>query len=124
MRRLFLCDAQAGDVVDDVFIISGKQLGTTAQGKHFIKANITDRSGQMNARMWNATRDIFNALPEAGFVKVRGRIENYQNNLQFIIEQLWPAKVGTFEIDDLMPRTSKNIEQMCKRLNEIMQSIQ
>ena len=60
--------------------------------------------------MWNATREIFNAMPESGFVRVRGRIENYQNNLQFIIEQIWPAKDGTFEIDDLMPHTDKDID--------------
>src|SRR4051812_38131982 len=101
MRRLFLCDAQAGDVVEDVFVISGKQLGTTAQGKHFIKANINDRSGPMNARMWNASRDIFNSLPDAGFIKIRGRVENYQGNNQFILEQLWPAKEGTFDLADL-----------------------
>src|SRR4029079_18666549 len=58
------------------------------------------------------------------FLKIRGRVENYQNNLQIIIEQLWPAKDGTFEIDDLMPHTDKNVEAMCKRITEILQSIQ
>src|SRR5437868_14375852 len=77
MRRLFLCDCQPGDVVEDVFTITGKQLAATAQGKHYIKANISDRTGQMNARMWNATRDIFAALPDSGFIKLRGRVENY-----------------------------------------------
>ena len=88
MRRLFLRDCQAGDVVEDVFMISNKQLGATNQGKPYIKAVIGDRSCQMNARMWNAGKDIFIALPDSGFVKLRGRVENYQNNNQFIIEQL------------------------------------
>ena len=124
MRRLFLRDCQPGDVVEDVFIVTGKQLSTSNSGKYFIKAFISDRSCQVTARMWNATRDIFGAMPESGFLRVRGHIENYQNNLQFIVEQLWPAKEGTFEINDLMPHTSKNIEQMCRRLTEMVQSIQ
>jgi hypothetical protein len=33
MRRLFLSDCQPGDVIEDVFMISGKQLGATNQGK-------------------------------------------------------------------------------------------
>src|ERR1700760_3955104 len=105
MRRIYLRDCQAGDLLEDVFIVSGKQLGTTQGGKHFIKGFVSDKTSQVTARMWNASRDIFNALPESGFVRVRGRVENYQNNLQFIIEQLWPAKDGTFEVDDLMPHT-------------------
>ncbi|HMB96361.1 MAG TPA: HD domain-containing protein, partial [Tepidisphaeraceae bacterium] len=61
--------------------------------------------------------------PESGFLKIRGRIENYQNNLQFIIEQMWPAKDGTFEIEDLIAHTKKNIDEMCTKLHEIIGSI-
>jgi 3'-5' exoribonuclease len=74
--------------------------------------------------MWNATRDIFNALPDGGFVRLRGRVENYQNNLQVILEQTWPAKDGTFEIGDLLPQTKKDIGAMCSKLQEILGSIQ
>ena len=107
MRRLFLKDCVSGDVVEDVFVITGKQFSATTNGKFFIKAFISDRSSQITARMWNATRDIFSALPESGFIRVRGRVENYQNNLQFIIEQCWPAKEGSYEIGDLVPQDRK-----------------
>ena len=124
MRRLFLRDCQAGDIVEDVFVITGKQLSATSTNKHFIKAFVSDRSCQMVSRMWNATRDLFNALPDSGFVRVRGRVENYQNNFQFIIEQIWPAKDGTFDLEDLLPHTTKDINQMCQQLFELCGSIQ
>jgi 3'-5' exoribonuclease len=124
MRRLFLRDCAAGDVIEDVYVLTGKQIAATNTGKYFIKGMISDRSAQLNARMWNATRDIFNALPESGFARFRGRVENYQNNLQFIIEQIWPAKEGEFSIDDLIPHTTKNIDEMCRRLHEMLGSIQ
>ena len=124
MRRFYLKDAAAGDIVEDVFVISNKQFSPTTTGKYFIKAFISDRTAQINARMWNATREIFTAMPESGFLKVRGRVENYQNNLQFIIEQMWPAKDGSFELDDLVPHTTKNIDQMCARLHDMIGSIQ
>jgi 3'-5' exoribonuclease len=124
MRRLFLRDCQAGDVVEDVFVIANKQIAATQTNKNYIKCFVSDRTGQLNARMWNATRDIFNALPESGFVRIRGRIENYQNNLQFIIEQCWPAKDGTYDAGDLIASTSRNVERMCARVHEILGSIQ
>src|SRR4051794_2767282 len=124
MRRLFLKDCVSGDTVEDVYVITGKQFSATQTGKFFIKCFVSDRSSQVTARMWNATRDTFNNLPESGFIRVRGRVENYQNNLQFIIEQLWPAKDGSFAVDDLMPHTSKDVESMCRRITEVLQSIQ
>jgi 3'-5' exoribonuclease len=123
MGRHYLRDTEPGDLVDDVFVVSGKQFSATNSGKHFIKAFISDRTAQMTSRMWNATRELFNAIPD-GFARVRGRVENYQNNLQFIIEQVWPAKEGTFDIGDLLPHTNKDIPTMCRRLAEILGSIQ
>ncbi len=124
MRRLFLCDCAAGDVIEEAFVLTNKQLSNTVGGKYYIKAFVRDRSLQLNARMWNATKDIFNALPDGGIVKLRGRIENYQGNLQFVIDQIWPAKDGTFDLGDLVPQTSRDIGQMCRRLQEVLGSIQ
>jgi len=74
MRRLYLRDAASGDVVDDVFVLTNKQFAAASTGKYYIKAFVSDASGQLVARMWNTTREIFNWLPDSGFVKVRGRI--------------------------------------------------
>ena len=124
MRRLFLRDCAAGDVIEDVFVITNKQLAATTSGKHYIKAYCSDRSAQLNVRIWNATHEMFGAMPDGGFLRIRGRVENYQNNLQLIIEQMWPAKSGTFDIADLMPHTERDIDQMGGRVFEICASIQ
>jgi 3'-5' exoribonuclease len=124
MRRAYLRDCAAGDIVEDVYCVSGKQLAAASNGSHYIKAQVSDRSSQVNGRMWKATREIFNAMPESGFIRIRGRLENYQNNIQLIIEQFWPAKDGSFDIGDLLPHTDKDIPTMCGKLVEILGSIQ
>ncbi len=124
MGRLYLRDAAAGDVVEDVYVVTGKQLAATSTGKYYIKAFLSDRTAQVTARMWNATRDIFAAFPEAGFVRVKGRIENYQNNLQFIIEQAGMPREGSFDVADLIPHTDKDIKAMSARVVELLGSIQ
>ncbi len=124
MRRLYLKDCAPGDIVEDVFVITNKQLAATSTGKFYIKAFVSDRTAQVTARMWNATREIFNAIPDSGFLKLRGRIENYQNNLQFIIEQMWPAQEESYDISDLVPHTSRDINQMYAQVVELCQSVQ
>jgi 3'-5' exoribonuclease len=124
MGRVFLKDCAAGDIVEDVFVITNKQLASASNGKPYIKAFISDKSGPMTARMWNASRDIFNSIPDAGFIRVRARIENYQGNSQAILEQIWAAKDGTFEVGDLMPHTAKDVGTMCRRITEMVASVQ
>jgi 3'-5' exoribonuclease len=123
MRRLYLRDANSGDLVDDVYVITNKQFAAASTGKYYIKAFVSDSSGQLVARMWNTTREIFNWLPDSGFVKVRGRIENYQSNLQFIIESVGPAKDGSYDVADLVAHTQKSIPEMCAKLHQMLGSI-
>lgn len=111
-------------MVEDVFVLSGKQLAMGQNNKQYIKGFLSDRSAQLVMRMWNATREIFHNIPESGFLRVRARIENYQTNLQAVVEQYWPAKDGTFDIADLLPHTTKDIPQMCGRLSEVLGSLQ
>lgn len=111
-------------MVDDVYVLTNKQFAAATSGKYYIKAFVSDASGQLVARMWNTTREIFNWLPDSGFIKVRGRIENYQSNLQFIIESVGPAMEGTYDIEDLVAHTKKNIPEMFAKVRELLGAIQ
>lgn len=124
MRGIFLRNCGQGDLVDDVYVLSGKQFATTNGGKPFMKGAISDRTCQMQARMWNAAREVYDRLPDGGFVHVRGHLETYQNNLQLIIEQIWPAREGSYDVFDLLPQSGKDISAMCRRLAEVLGSIQ
>ncbi len=123
MGRTYLKDCSAGDVIDDVFVVSNKQFAQAANGSHYIKAFISDRTGQFSGRMWKATREIFNYLPDSGFARVRARVENYQGNLQVIIETVGPAADGTFDVGDLLPCTTKNVDEMFARLAKVLGSV-
>src|SRR3954452_25443836 len=116
MRRLFLRDAAAGDAIDDVFVLTNKQFAAASTGKHYIKAFVSDASAQLVARMWKTTREIFNWLPDSGLDKVRGRIENYQSSLQFMIASVGPARDDTFNPADLVAHTKKDVPEMCRTL--------
>src|SRR5687767_4497746 len=123
MRRLFLNSCAAGDVVEDVYVITNKQLSAASNGKLYIKCFLSDKTAQVSARMWNATKPVFEALPASGFVRIRGRVENYQSNLQFIIEQVFEAKDGTYEVSELITHTSKDVNSMFEKLHAILGTI-
>lgn len=123
MRRLYLRDCQPGDTLEDVFVVSNKQMATGSNGKLYIKGLVSDRSAAFNFRRWDARKEDFAALPDGGFVRLRCRVENYQSNLQVVLESIAPAKPGTFDEADLVASTTRNIDEMfthlADRLNRI-----
>ena len=124
MARIFLRDRKAGDYIEEeVFILSGKQLSTTQGGKPFIKANIADKTKTLPARMWNAPSGAFNVMPEGGFLRLSGKVENYQDNLQFIIDRFWVVEESEVVLDDLLAASTKDVNALFDRLTGLLLTI-
>ena len=124
MAHRFVTDLRAGDrLEDEVFAVRSKDLRTTTQGGLYIHAVLVDRTGQLVARQWQATEAMFGQMPEGGFMHFKGRVENYKGNLQFIIDGMRPAESGSFDIADFLPASRRDIDEMWKRVVEIVGSI-
>lgn len=124
MAHRFIADLQAGArIEDEVFLIRSKDLRTTTQGGLYIHAVLVDRTGQLVARLWQATEEIFQSMPAGGFLRLKGRTENYKGNLQFIIDSVRPAEPGSYELGDFLPTTQRDIDEMWNRLVEILRGI-
>ena len=122
--RQFIADMQPGHRVEnEVFLVRAKDLRTTSQGSLYIHAVLVDRSGQMVARAWQASEEMFQAMPEGGFVGFKGRVENYKGNPQFIIDAIIPAEKGSFDPADFLPASKNDVDVMFKRLCEILRGI-
>jgi len=116
-----ISELRAGErLEDEVFLIRSKDLRTTTQGSLYIHAVLVDRSGQMVARAWQATEEMFHKMPEGGFLRFKGRVENYKGNLQFIIDAILPAEPGSFDIGEFLPKAAGDSEQRWARLTEIL----
>ncbi|HRX86585.1 MAG TPA: hypothetical protein P5572_16300, partial [Phycisphaerae bacterium] len=77
MAKRFIVDLPAGESIESqVFLIASKDLRTTTNGSLYIHAVLADRTGQMPARMWQASEILYNTLPEGGFVELKGRTES------------------------------------------------
>ena len=124
MARRFIKDLTPGQrIEDEVFLIRSKDLRTTTQGALYIHAVLVDRTGHLLSRMWQATESIYHTMPEGGFLRFKGRTENYKGNLQFIIDGIGLAEPGSFDISDFLPTTEKNMDEMWSRLVEILGEI-
>ncbi|HTV49402.1 MAG TPA: HD domain-containing protein [Phycisphaerae bacterium] len=124
MARIPVNQMREGDVIDQVFILSGKQLGTTSSNKLYLKADCSDATGQIHCRMWNVSREMYEKLPSSGYVQIRGRVETYQGHQQLVAENLVEiSDRSKLDLTELLRKTTKNVTVMQARLKEILQSI-
>jgi 3'-5' exoribonuclease len=123
MSHLFINETQAGVQIDDVYMVSQAILRSTTRGDLYIAMFLSDKTGKVNGRMWQATEDIFNSLPKEGFIRIIGRSEVYQNVLQIVADRITVVPNDQVAIEDYLPRTQKNIEQMFEDTKKVLTKI-
>jgi 3'-5' exoribonuclease len=120
MAHKFINEIGPGEAIDDIYIVRDPILRSTTRGDLYIAMFLSDRSGQLNGRMWQATETIYKALPMPGFVHIQGRSELYQNNLQIIINNISIVDASKVHIDDFLARTDKDTKQMFDEVKKIV----
>lgn len=114
----------AGETVEDqVFLIDAKDLRTTNNGSLYIHMVLRDKTGQLLTRVWQATEAMFEQIPEGGFLRFKGRVENYKGSLQFIVDAMRPCDPGSINLADFMPQTEEDIGQMFEQVKAALRKI-
>ena len=124
MGHKFVNQVGPGETIDDIYIVNNPILRSTTRGDLYIAMFLSDRTGQVNGRMWQATETVYKALPKPGFVRVQGRSELYQNNLQIIINNVSVVDADQVKIDDYLARTDKDIDKMFEQVEEMVGRIE
>jgi len=123
-QRRFIADLGPGERIEDqVFLIASKDLRMTTNGSLYIHCVLRDRTGQLLARLWQATEELYHRMPEGGFLCFKGRTESYKGSLQFIIEAMEDVDPAAVDLADFLPHTSQDVDQMFARVKQILRGV-
>ena len=124
MTHLYIKDIQAGQQIQDTYMVTQPVLRNTTKGDLYIAMFLSDKTGKVNSRMWQATQEIYQALPSEGFVAIRGKSELYQGNMQLVVNDIQVIEPDQVRLMDYMPRTEKNIGEMYEQVKAILGTIE
>ena len=123
MSRRFVSQLNHNEQVDQVFLASNKQLRPNRNGNLYLQLELSDRSGSIATRMWNACESDYKAFENGDYVHVEGAVQLFQGNLQLIAQQVRVARPDEVEESDFLTLQSAEIDKMRDRLLEIMRQI-
>jgi 3'-5' exoribonuclease len=121
--RIFCCDLGKGMRVEQVFLVEVSNFKQTRNGKFFIQLELRDRTGSIKAIRWEATSDLYESFDVDDFIRISGRVEEFQGNLQIIVDDLQPVVAEQVDLTDFLPRTSRDIPAMFLELKSIVEEV-
>ncbi|HIA27810.1 MAG TPA: HD domain-containing protein [Planctomycetes bacterium] len=125
MEQPLLRDISRGDRMGGIYLVEGANLKTARNGKHFIQMALRDHTSSVKAVRWETSREEFRKVESKPFLRVEGRVEEYQGNPQVIVDKLeaLSAKDANLEATDFLPRTKHDVDAMQKELEERIAAI-
>jgi 3'-5' exoribonuclease len=118
------CIRHENKVVTSNFVVVSKQIKPKKTGEPYLALTLGDRSGQLDAKMWDNVEEVLTVFEQDDFLKIKGLVNKYKNRFQLTIHKL--RKLGDSEIEfaDYLPKTTKNIDELWQTLTDFVSSFQ
>src|SRR5438128_2055477 len=116
MGRRFVLQMTDGDTIEEVYLVSDKQLRANRNGNLYLQVELRDRTGAISARMWNAGEHLFRSFESGDFLQVKGKVQLFQGALQMILSHIDRIESEKVELADFLPHTEHEVSKLLERL--------
>jgi 3'-5' exoribonuclease len=123
MKTSFVTDLGTEQNISSYFLVHEKEIRNTREGKAYLRLELGDRSGTIEARMWDQFDAAVKDINRDDFVKVQARVEIYRNKPQLSLQQLRLAKPEEIDLADFLPHTKEDVGKLYAQLLEYANSI-
>jgi 3'-5' exoribonuclease len=118
----YIKNLKTGDSIDAVFFLKKKELSLTQGGKPFLKLTLSDKSGRMEAKVWENAEAADEMVATGAAVFVNGRVDSFKGDLQIRVDSIRLAEPGEYKLEELV-RSVENPDEIFKNIKGMLDAI-
>ncbi|MEJ5369144.1 MAG: HD domain-containing protein [Bryobacteraceae bacterium] len=116
-------DLAPGQSVQGVFLVQAKEIRQKKTGEPYLSLVLMDRTGEVDAKMWDNIGDVADTFDRDDFVRVRGQTQEYNKKVQITIHSLQRIPEDEIDIADFLPVSKRDAAEMWRELEGAIASI-
>jgi 3'-5' exoribonuclease len=120
MKSPFVSELEPNRVITTSFLVHSKEIRQKKSGELYISMLLADRTGELDAKMWDNVSDVLDAFDRDDFVKVKGLIQIFHNRPQLTIHKMRRMDDSEIEFADYFPSSKRDPEDMWRELRAIV----
>ncbi len=126
MKEFFIsdCSHQENKIITSSFVVASKQVKAKKNGEPYLALILADRTGQIEAKMWDNVEEFIDVFEQDDFLKIKGLINKYKNRFQLTIHKLRRMEEGDIDFTDYLPKTTRDIGELWRTLTEFVASFE
>jgi 3'-5' exoribonuclease len=123
MSRRYINQLGERESIDEVFLLSDKQLRTNRNGNLYLQLRLSDRTGSVNAMVWNANDQLYSSFEVGDYVRVQATSQFYSGALQFIAQRVDRVASETVDESDFLTLSNVEVDRLAARLAEMLRNV-
>lgn len=123
MKGIFVSDIAKNTRIEGIFLVKEKHVGVTKNGAPYLSLRLMDRTGDINARIWDDANEYDQLFEKHDFIAVSGRSSIYQGGMQLTISELKKCDEQDVAMEDFLPAASFSVDDMLKELRFLIQDV-
>lgn len=123
MKPTYVSRLEADQSITSFFLVCEKEIRTTRGGKPFLRLELGDRTGSIEANMWENFEEAAQTFERDDFVKVQARVELFRGKPQLVLDRLRRAEGQEVDLADYFPHTAQDVEKLYADLLEVIAGI-
>lgn len=125
MELIKINELQAGIRIESFYIIKAASVRVSSNNKKYLDLTLGDKTGEISAKLWDASDADENSYKENILVKVRASVVEWQNNLQLKIDRIrLSTDEDNIDISDFVASAPFQGEEMYLLMLEYIDKIQ
>ncbi len=123
-KGMYIKDIKENMHLEGIFLVKDKNNGVTRAGKPYLALNLSDKTGEVKARIWDNAERLGAAFEESDIVKIKSYSVLYQGTLQLNINAIEKYTCDGQTLTEFLPSSSKNPDELLAELTTHIDSVQ
>ena len=124
MKAVFVNTLEPNETITTHFLVIFKEIRQKKTGEPYLSLVLADRTGEIEAKMWDNVAEVMATFDRDDFVKVKGLAQVYQNKHQFTVHKIRRSEDHEVEASDFFPCSKRDPGEMFAELQSIIASLE
>ncbi|HXJ92833.1 MAG TPA: HD domain-containing protein [Terriglobia bacterium] len=122
-KGFFIATLPRDGIVTFLALVREKELKPKRNGGVYLHIVLADRTGEVDAKIWDTPEATSSLFDRDDIVKLRGTIELYNDRPQLIVQRVRRCEEGEFQEADFCPASARDPNEMFAELRSFVESV-
>ncbi len=123
MKSPYVSELQPNQQVSGVFLVQQKDVRQKKTGEPYLALMLGDRTGDLDAKMWDNAAKVIDTFSRDDFVSVKGWLQVHHNRPQLTIFELSRNEEAGLDHRDFFPVSARDPKEMWTELRGIVEGM-